>query len=168
MFRLEPLQGRCIPRFFGEATSDNRTPSIVLEYVEGIPLHQLPLEELASRPLLEALDRGESLQDFDLDAIPKPDLLAAIQHTYHQLTKNGVVHGDPELHNFIRVDGCGVVAVDFEFAHLLPHDVTNQHELEALKDKISGKAAPLKKDKVYNQGPIIPMSKWAKIVASRQ
>jgi len=63
---LQHLQGHCIPRMFGEAFSyDNERaryqmskrpiPAILLEKIEGVSLHSLPIRELASPRLLEEL-----------------------------------------------------------------------------------------------------------------
>ncbi|KAI0388247.1 hypothetical protein F5Y17DRAFT_251299 [Xylariaceae sp. FL0594] len=76
-----------------------------------------------------------TLYDLKYDDIPHPDLLSKLRHMYDQFTQNGVVHGDPELHNFIHTEQ-GVVAIDLEYSHLLPHDVTNEDELVGLIHKI--------------------------------
>ncbi|KAL2179613.1 uncharacterized protein P884DRAFT_268013 [Thermothelomyces heterothallicus CBS 202.75] len=120
---LRHLQGHCIPRMFGEVASYDHEqtkyqiskrpiPSILLEKVEGESLHNLPAEELGN-----------------------PRLLEELQDMYNLLTENGVVHGDPQLHNFLRV-GEKIVAIDFEFSRPLPSDITNEYELEDLKDEI--------------------------------
>ncbi|KAK3331538.1 hypothetical protein B0H66DRAFT_587711 [Apodospora peruviana] len=85
------------------------TPAILLEKVERVSLHSLSTQELKS-----------------------PFLLTELQGMYNLLTKNGVVHGDPRLHNFLRIDK-RIVAIDFEFSYPLPSDVTNKDELETLK-----------------------------------
>lgn len=54
---------------------------------------------------------------------------------YRLLTEEGILHRDPNLHNFLRVNG-RTVAIDFEFSKRLPNDVTNEQEFETLKDKI--------------------------------
>ncbi|KAK1773026.1 hypothetical protein QBC45DRAFT_428647 [Copromyces sp. CBS 386.78] len=120
---LQQLQGHCIPRLFGQAAiHDHRQtryqmsklpiPGILLEKVEGVPLHNFPAEELGDR------------------------LLEQLQETYRLLTEEGVVHGDPNLHNFIRVNNERTVAIDFEFSYPLPSDIRNEHDFETLKDQI--------------------------------
>lgn len=68
------------------------------------------------------------------------ELVDKVRRTYNKLTEEGVVHGDPRLHNFLYAPGRdGVVAVDFEFADLVVpgSDVTtNEHEFGALEDEI--------------------------------
>ncbi|KAI0513319.1 hypothetical protein F5B22DRAFT_612077, partial [Xylaria bambusicola] len=54
---------------------------------------------------------------------------------YHQFTQHGIMHGNPKLHNFIRTEH-GVMAINLEFSHLLPNDITNKHELASLIDEI--------------------------------
>ncbi|KAK3312473.1 hypothetical protein B0H66DRAFT_585116 [Apodospora peruviana] len=117
-------EGTYIPRLFGEVAVNNPctqrrhqistrpTPAILLEKVEGVSLHSLSTQELKS-----------------------PFLLNELQGMYNLLTKNGVVHGDPRLHNFLRIDK-RIVAIDFEFSYPLPSDVTNKDELETLKLEI--------------------------------
>ncbi|KAK4663885.1 uncharacterized protein QC763_0080150 [Podospora pseudopauciseta] len=131
---LRSLQGTYIPRLFGEvAVSDPHaqryqiskrpTPAILLENVEGVSLHNLPTEELGNDQLLKEL-----------------------QCMYDLLTKNGVLHGDPRLHNFLRVDQ-RVVAIDFELSEPLVGDITNEEELETLKGDIkrrTGEGAPIR------------------------
>jgi tRNA A-37 threonylcarbamoyl transferase component Bud32 len=121
---LQSLQGTHIPRLFGEVAvshphaqrryqmSKRPTPAILLENVEGVPLHHLPTEELGN-----------------------PRLLEELQGIYNLLTEKGVVHGDPRLHNFLRVDK-RIVAIDFEFSYPLPNDITNEDELQTLKSEI--------------------------------
>ncbi|KAH7633188.1 hypothetical protein B0T09DRAFT_395457 [Sordaria sp. MPI-SDFR-AT-0083] len=87
-------------------------PDILLEKVEGVLLRDLPAEEL-----------GDSL-------------LKQLEETYRVLTEKGVVHGDPNLHNFLRVNNERTVAIDFEFSYPLPSDIRNEHEFETLKDQI--------------------------------
>ncbi|KAL2143200.1 hypothetical protein VTI28DRAFT_278 [Corynascus sepedonium] len=121
---LRSLQGTHIPRLFGEVAvsyphaqrryqmSKRPTPAILLENVEGVPLHHLPTEDLGN-----------------------PRLLEELQGMYNLLTEEGVVHGDPRLHNFLRVDK-RIVAIDFEFSYPLPSDITNEDGLETLKIEI--------------------------------
>ncbi|KAI3342002.1 hypothetical protein F4824DRAFT_447818 [Ustulina deusta] len=133
--RLQSLQGDVIPRYYGEVISDNHTPAVLLEFVEGTPLHRLPKEDLLSPRVLTAYRHNMTLHELPDDDIPDPQLLLALRHMYHQFTQDGVVHGDPKLHNFIRTEH-GVVAIDLEFSHLLPNDITNEHELASLIDEI--------------------------------
>ncbi|KAK4095747.1 hypothetical protein N658DRAFT_99969 [Parathielavia hyrcaniae] len=120
---LRSLQGTHIPRLFGEVAvyphaqrryqmSRRPIPAILLENVEGVPVHNLSTEELGD-----------------------PRLLEELQGIYNLLTEKGVVHGDPRLHNFLRVDN-RIVAIDFEFSYPLPSDITNKDELETLKIEI--------------------------------
>lgn len=121
---LQSLQGTLIPRMFGEVVSyphvqtryrmsKRPIPAILLEYVEGVPLHSLPPEELKD-----------------------PRLFEQLRDMYSLLTENGVVHGDPHLHNFLRVEQ-RVMAIDFEFSHLVfPEGESNEDELLDLQDQI--------------------------------
>ncbi|KAK4135908.1 hypothetical protein BT67DRAFT_263987 [Trichocladium antarcticum] len=121
---LRALQGTYIPHFYSEVTvryphaqrryqmSNRPTPAILLEYVEGVSLHHLPTEGLGS-----------------------PRLLEELQGIYSLLSEEGVVHGDPRLHNFLRV-GNGIIAIDFELSYPFPSDISNEDGLEALKIEI--------------------------------
>ncbi|KAK4220410.1 hypothetical protein QBC38DRAFT_494452 [Podospora fimiseda] len=121
---LQTLQGRCIPRLFGEVAIHNHSdrrcqiskrpiPAILLEHVRGVPIHSLPAKELGN-----------------------PQLVEKLQAVYDLLTKEGVLHGDPELHNFLYVDS-KIVAIDFEFSSPISDGgITNYEELETLKDQI--------------------------------
>ncbi|KAK4182609.1 hypothetical protein QBC35DRAFT_444889 [Podospora australis] len=129
--RLQSLQGYCIPVMFGEAAScktshvhiSNRpAPAILLQNVQGVPLHELPVEQLED-----------------------PSLLKELESAYTSFTENGIVHGDPELHNFLRDTNGRVFAIDLELSHL-PIHVTNEHELETLKDRIQELIAGIKGD----------------------
>lgn len=70
--------------------------------------------------------------------IPTYSESSGVRTTYDQLTAQHIVHGDPELHNFIWT-GQEIVALDFEFAELLRPDsvITNEHELNTVIDEIS-------------------------------
>lgn len=76
--------------------SQRPTPAILLEYIKGVSLSNLPTEELES-----------------------PHLLGELKDMYNLLTENGVVYGDPRLHNFLRVNN-RIVPIDFEFPTLFP------------------------------------------------
>ncbi|KAJ4291566.1 hypothetical protein N0V88_006164 [Collariella sp. IMI 366227] len=123
---LRSLQGTHIPRFFGEVAvayperqtryrlSKRPTPGILLENIEGVSLQSLQIQELES-----------------------PTLVEELQGVYDQLTREGIVHGDPRLHNFLRrASDKRIVAIDFEFSYPLPSDITNQDALETLKSEI--------------------------------
>ncbi|KAK3896907.1 hypothetical protein C8A05DRAFT_20225, partial [Staphylotrichum tortipilum] len=108
---LVRLQGHAIPQLLGEAGSYDPTlaryqvnkrpiPAFLLKHVQGSSLHDLSPEELGD-----------------------DDLIRALQDVYDALTQHGVFHGDPRLHNFLRV-GDRVVAIDLELASPLPCDVT--------------------------------------------
>ncbi|KAI1181564.1 hypothetical protein F5B17DRAFT_424786, partial [Nemania serpens] len=56
---------------------------------------------------------------------------------YNMFMENGIVHGDPKVHNFIRTEH-GIIAINLKFTHvLLLNDVRNEHELHGLIDEIS-------------------------------
>lgn len=55
---------------------------------------------------------------------------------YGPLTQHGIVHGDPELHNFIWTS-LGVKVVGFELSNILPYDVTNEYELRTILDGLA-------------------------------
>ncbi|KAI1287151.1 hypothetical protein F5Y03DRAFT_380579 [Xylaria venustula] len=122
--RLRGLQGYYVPRCFGTAISDNAIPALVLDYVDGTPLHQLDLETLVSPVVLQAYHQHTTLPTVQSDDIPNPHLALALKNMFDALSKYGVVHGDGKLHNFIWTND-RVIAIDFEFAYLLPHDTTN-------------------------------------------
>jgi len=105
-------------------------PAILLQNITGVPLHRLTFEELAS-----------------------PRLLEELRATYNLLTKEGVVHGDPRLHNFLRVDQ-RIIAIDFELSCPLPSDITNEDELETLKGEIERQGMPI--HGVNRPGPTQP------------
>ncbi|KAK4677686.1 hypothetical protein QC764_0047390 [Podospora pseudoanserina] len=140
---LQPLQGNHIPFLFGEVAvsyakrryqiSQRPTPAILLEYIKGVSLSNLPTEELES-----------------------PHLLEELKDMYNLLTKNGVVHGDPRLHNFLRVNN-RIVPIDFEFSYPLPNDITNEDELETLKGEIEKLVRQAKGVKMEHlvSGPVI-------------
>ncbi|KAI0802129.1 hypothetical protein GGR55DRAFT_666975 [Xylaria sp. FL0064] len=133
--RLRHLQGVHIPRCFGTAVSDNSSPALLLSYVEGTPLHQLELEALVAPRILEAYQQRTKLPHIWRKEIINVRLVSALQDMYGALTRSGVVHGDPQLHNFIWAKD-HVVAVDLEFANLLPSTVTNIHEYRTLESEI--------------------------------
>ncbi|KAK4172704.1 hypothetical protein QBC36DRAFT_196396, partial [Triangularia setosa] len=96
--------------------SNRPIPAMLLEKVNGVPLHRLQAEELRD-----------------------PRLLMKLQAMYDMLTEKGVVHGDPALHNFLCVDE-GVVALDFEFSYLVLRDgITNLDEWRTLEDEIQNR-----------------------------
>ncbi|KAK4107118.1 hypothetical protein N656DRAFT_742471 [Canariomyces notabilis] len=136
---LQSLQGTHIPRLFGEAAvydhertrsqiSKRPIPAILLEHVDGKPLHSLPTEELEN-----------------------PCLVKQLEEIYRLFTKNGVVHGDPRLRNFLRV-GDKVFAIDFELSSP-PGDITNKHELETLKSEIRRRGTQPQKAKSVHPRP---------------
>lgn len=122
---LRSLQGTYIPRFYGEAAVYTCTPT----RRRRRPTPALVLEDV----------QGTSLRDLAAGAL-SDELVDKVRRTYNKLTEEGVVHGDPRLHNFLYAPGRdGVVAVDFEFADLVVpgSDVTtNEHEFGALEDEI--------------------------------
>ncbi|KAK4205963.1 hypothetical protein QBC37DRAFT_159483 [Rhypophila decipiens] len=138
---LRSLQGTYIPRLFGEVAVNNPctqrrhqistrpTPAILLEKVEGVSLHSLSTEELKG-----------------------PFLLNELQGVYNLLTKNGVVHGDSRLYNFLRIDN-RIVAIDFEFSYPLPSEITNEDELETLKIEIKKRVGQEEGVKLDDIGP---------------
>ncbi|KAK0739020.1 hypothetical protein B0T21DRAFT_361771 [Apiosordaria backusii] len=142
---LRSLQGTHIPRLFGKVAviypheqrkyqfSKRPTPAILLENVEGVSLHNLPIEELGN-----------------------PHLLKELQDMYDLLTENGVCHGDPRLHNFLRVDK-RIVAIDFEFSRPLSSKITNEDELETLKIEIEKRKRQAQGAELERpvQGPVI-------------
>jgi tRNA A-37 threonylcarbamoyl transferase component Bud32 len=133
--QLSSLQGRCIPRLYGEAFSDDGVPALVLQHIQGIPLNELNLEQLISPRALEALQKGYWSHQLPLEELPNPGLLSALRKTYYELTANGIVHGDPKLDNFILV-GEEVVAIDFERSSFLPGNTTNEEDLLVIMDEI--------------------------------
>ncbi|KAK4200250.1 hypothetical protein QBC40DRAFT_280511 [Triangularia verruculosa] len=141
---LRSLQGTYIPRLFGEvAVSDPHaqryqiskrpTPAILLENVEGVSLHNLPIKELGN-----------------------PRLLEELQNIYTLFTKGGVIYRDPRLHNFLRVDK-RIVAIDFEFSRPLSSKITNEDELETLKIEIEKRKRQAQGAELERpvQGPVI-------------
>lgn len=120
---LRSLQGTYIPRLYGEAAV----------YTCALTRRRRPTPAL----LLEDI-QGTSLRDLAAGAL-SDELVDKVRHTYNKLTEQGVVHGDPRLHNFLYAPSRdGVVAVDFEFADLVVpgSDVTNEHEFGDLEEEI--------------------------------
>ncbi|KAI0967947.1 hypothetical protein F4678DRAFT_444072 [Xylaria arbuscula] len=122
--RLQCLQGSYVPRYFGSATSESTTPALLLSYVVGTPLNQLDLDVLVNPSVLQAYRQHTTLSTVSSDDIPNPRLACALKEMFDELSKCGVVHGDDQLHNFLWAND-RVVAIDFEFAYLLPHNTTN-------------------------------------------
>jgi hypothetical protein len=69
-----------------------------------------------------------------------PLLLEEPRATYELLAENGVVHGDPGLHNFCLRLVTGVVAIDFELPCPLPTDIPNSDVLHTFKTEITMRA----------------------------
>ncbi|KAI1300821.1 hypothetical protein F5Y03DRAFT_397007 [Xylaria venustula] len=135
--RLRHIQGVYIPRCFGTAVSDEFDPALVLSYVEGTPLGDLELEELLSPRVLRAYRQRTKLPLLPNEEIPNPRLLSALQHMYDVLTQNGVVHNDPCLYNFLRVNE-SIVALDLESCNQLEGS-TNKGALTSLIQEIGQK-----------------------------
>ncbi|KAI1270818.1 hypothetical protein F5Y07DRAFT_385036 [Xylaria sp. FL0933] len=133
--RLRHLQGVHIPHCFGTAISDNANPALLLSYVEGTPLHQLELEALVAPRILEAYQQRTTLPHIWREEIVNVRLALALQDMYDALTRSGVIHGDPQLHNFIWAKD-HVVAVDLEFAELIPGSHTNMEAYRTLESEI--------------------------------
>ncbi|KAI1345380.1 hypothetical protein F5Y01DRAFT_320828 [Xylaria sp. FL0043] len=133
--RLRHLQGVHIPHCFGTAISDNSNPALLLSYVEGTPLHQLELDALVTPRILQAYRQRTFLRRITDEDIINMRLASALQDMYDALTRSGVNHGDPQLHNFIWAKD-HVVAVDFEFAYLHSNDITNMDEFRSLISEI--------------------------------
>lgn len=138
--QLRSLQGRCIPWCFGCGQSINKQqvkPALVLQYIPGPSLLQVPAEQLLNPCIASSKLCNLAPEDFI-----HPDLLRELRHTYDELTAKNIVHGDPELHNFIWT-GQEIVAIDFEFAEYLRSDsqnqVTNEHEFESMVDAINAR-----------------------------
>lgn len=131
-WHLQSLQSTFIPRLFGKVAvaltpaqtryriSKRPTPGILLEYIDGKPLHELPADKLSV------------------------SLVRTIKCLFDLFTKNGVVLGDPKLDNFILA-GTKVFAVDLEHCHFLPSDMTNDHGLETVEDEIRDRLDWLRK-----------------------
>ena len=94
--QLEPLQGTCVPRFYGVTLFDDRAPlaagvdtdvlGILLEFIEGVTL--------------EELDPESGL------AINNPHIGQAAVNCFEKIIPFGVLHGDARLVNIvIKPDG---------------------------------------------------------------
>jgi RIO-like serine/threonine protein kinase len=93
---LKPLQGTFIPQFYGEGIYDG-SPAFVLSEIYG-----------------------ERLFDIDFEIRPEADdpiLEAKLEEAFKALTKYGVIHKDPEMHNIFEVED-RVMIIDFEQAEL--------------------------------------------------
>ncbi|KAJ8064765.1 hypothetical protein OCU04_007076 [Sclerotinia nivalis] len=98
MYRyLKPLQGAFIPYFYGEAFYDG-SPAFVLSEIRGERLY-------------DSTARPENDDDF-LDILE-----AKLEEAFKGLTKYGVIHGDPTLHNIFEVDD-RIMITDLEQAEL--------------------------------------------------
>ncbi|KAI0966030.1 hypothetical protein F4678DRAFT_466997 [Xylaria arbuscula] len=135
--QLRPIQGVYIPRCFGTAVSDEFDPALILSYVEGTPLGELDLEDLLSPRVLRAYHQRTKLPRLPDEEIPNPILLSALQHMFDVLTQNGVVHSDPCLYNFLRVNE-RIVALDLESCNQLKGS-TNRSALTSLIYEIGQK-----------------------------
>ncbi|APA15665.1 hypothetical protein sscle_15g104350 [Sclerotinia sclerotiorum 1980 UF-70] len=87
--RLQPLQGRFIPYFYGEATYDG-SPALVLSEIIGRRLYDLTMKH------------GED-----------DEFKRKLEEVYKALTTHGVTHEDPKLDNAIDV-GDRVMIFDLE------------------------------------------------------
>lgn len=95
-------------------------PTLVLEYVEGRLLNELPTSELT------------------------PDLLGKVKDAFMQVHACGVVQGDPRLQNVV-VRGTGEVCViDFGRAVLDPSEQLCEQELAQLDDMWEAAITPVK------------------------
>lgn len=88
--RLEPLQGRVIPIFLGEAEY-NGSPAIMLSHIDGV----LPFAQNQNPPL--------TAKQFETQA----------EFALREFAKFGVAHGDTKLDNFL-ICGDHVKVVDLE------------------------------------------------------
>lgn len=145
--QLKAQQGINIPRLYGEATvldGAEEFPALLLEFIDGTPAHRLPLEDLASEATLQALRDGRR----PLDRLGHLDILylelaIALQNLLGEFEKADVVHGDPNLDNFILCSRNGffsVTAVDLESAQppgIITRETDFQSLLCSLTDKIN-------------------------------
>lgn len=97
--RLEPLQGRIIPSFLGDATYRGR-PSILVSYIEGI----LPYEQDINSPM--------TMEEFR----------SKVEVSLRELKFFGVSYSDMKLGNFI-ICGDRIVVIDMESVNEEKEDV---------------------------------------------
>ncbi len=88
--RLERLQGRFIPIFLGEAEY-NGSPAILLSHIDGV----LPFAQDPKSPI--------TAEEFETH----------IEFALREFAKDGLVHGDTKLDNFV-ICGDHMVVVDLE------------------------------------------------------
>ncbi|EDN92204.1 predicted protein [Sclerotinia sclerotiorum 1980 UF-70] len=91
--RLQPLQGRFIPYFYGEAIYDG-SPALVLSEIIGRRLYDITMKH------------GED-----------GEFKRKLEEVYKALTWYGVIHGDTKLDNAIDV-GDRVMLIDLEQAEI--------------------------------------------------
>jgi hypothetical protein len=147
--QLQSLQGDYIPQLYGEATvyhGAEKVPALLLEYIKGNTLDNLPLEHLASNQALQALRDGKTPSNFlQPKSIVNPKLLAALELTYDEITRNNLVHGDPKSDNFIAaISSTGhyrVWAIDLEFT-LPPGDITNSMDFLSIMCELTERITP--------------------------
>jgi RIO-like serine/threonine protein kinase len=90
-FKLRHLQGSLIPRYYGEV-SCGYMPAIIMSE-----------------------EAGKELLEFSMTKVETKQVLNAVKAAYEALAEAGVIHGDPELHNFLW-DGKRLIVIDFNGA----------------------------------------------------
>lgn len=93
-----------------------------------------------------------SLHNLPIKDLNNPLLLEELRDMYDLLTEKGVLHGDPRLHNFLRVHQ-RIVAIDFELSEPLTSKITNEHGLETLKDDIKRRVREAQGTRIRQQPP---------------
>ena len=103
---LRPLQGLCVPTFYGSTLFDERA-----EYSQDIHTD-------VSGILLEFIN-GINLEDFDVTsplALTRPQIGQATVNCYKRIISLGVLHGDVRLPNIIVRNDGRVFLLDFALA----------------------------------------------------
>lgn len=162
--QLEPLQGRDIPLLYGEAMIHDglkQVPALLVEYIRGKILTELPWEHLASNEARQVLQAGEDPYENGLssEGVINPKLLASLRSVYDEMSKKGLVHGDPKPDNFMAtVSRCGnyrVWAIDPEYTHP-PDCMTNSSDFNSVVSDLACFIAP---EKFVDQEPP-PRPSW--------
>jgi hypothetical protein len=90
-FKLRRLQGSFIAHYYGEVFCGD-IPAIIMSE-----------------------EAGKELLEFSMTKMETEQVLTAIKAAYEAFAEAGVIHGDPELHNFLW-DGKRLIVIDFNGA----------------------------------------------------
>jgi len=67
-------------------------------------------------------EAGEELLEYSMTKVETGQVLTAIKAAYKEFAEAGVIHGDPELHNFLW-DGKRLIVIDFNGAEFYTGEI---------------------------------------------